>query len=309
MKRGQSGLNGIIAIDKPKGMSSHDVVNVVRRSIQEKRVGHAGTLDPEASGVLVIGIGLGTRLMAYLTADTKAYVASITFGEQTNTDDAEGEVIRRAQVPSSCFDEDFASQTIAALKGIHMQVPPSFSAISVGGKRSYTRARAGESFELPAREVEILDSDFVRMASCDPLVWEARFRVSKGTYIRSIARDLGFEVNSAAHLCALRRIESGSIGLNSCISLDELKAGGIAYAREHLLDPVEHLGLALRYVSESDMAHVIAGRSLSMGKSTVDDGELCVLVRDGRIYGIWRRCGRSLRPQASFLAGIEGVSA
>ena len=148
MRRGTSGINAVIAVDKPLGMTSHDVVNRVRRALGERRVGHAGTLDPDASGVMVVGIGQGTRLMGLMTADDKRYDALVEFGSETNTDDAEGEVTREALVPDRLAQPEVAQVVVASLVGEVDQVPPAFSAISVNGVRSYQRARDGEDFEL-----------------------------------------------------------------------------------------------------------------------------------------------------------------
>lgn len=150
MRRGTSGINALIAVDKPLGMTSHDVVARVRRSLAERRVGHAGTLDPDASGVLVVGVGQGTRLMGLLTSERKGYVGLVVFGSETDTDDAEGKVTRTAEVPDWAWDEHAVRERLAAIEGPCMQVPPAYSAISVNGVRSYARARAGETVELDA---------------------------------------------------------------------------------------------------------------------------------------------------------------
>ena len=143
MRRGPSAVNALLAVNKPVGMSSHDVVNRVRRAVGERRVGHAGTLDPAASGVLVVGIGQATKLLGLLTLDRKSYRARIEFGSQTDTDDAEGEVIERAEVPAELSDPDIAAARLAGLVGEHDQVPPAYSVVSVGGKRAYAMAREG----------------------------------------------------------------------------------------------------------------------------------------------------------------------
>jgi tRNA pseudouridine55 synthase len=289
-------------------MSSHDVVGRVRRALGERRVGHAGTLDPAASGVLVVGVGQGTRLMGMLTQDSKSYLAEIRFGAETDTDDAEGRVVREADLPARCADVDFARETVAALVGEHDQVPPAYSAISVGGERAYKRARAGEDVELEARHVTIEEATLVSVAE-KGAVWTCAFRVSKGTYVRSIARDLGRSLGSAAHLCALRRTSSGSIGTDRCVSLERLEELGAAGAGEVCLDPADALGLPVRMLSERELAGALCGRALQVGSVMVADGCRVTLARDGSAFGVWRREGLRLRCVANFPAGVTGVRA
>ena len=188
MRRGTSGINALIAVDKPLGMTSHDVVARVRRSLAERRVGHAGTLDPDASGVLVVGVGQGTRLMGLLTSERKGYVGLVVFGSETETDDAEGKVTRTAEVPDWAWDEHAVRERLAAIEGPCMQVPPAYSAISVNGVRSYARARAGETVELDARPVTVHSASLAAIQDVDGHPgWLCAFEVSKGCYIRAIA--------------------------------------------------------------------------------------------------------------------------
>ena len=164
VKRIPSDINLLFAVDKPLGCTSHDVVSRVRRALGVRRVGHAGTLDPLATGVMVLGVGQATRLLGMLTLDRKSYIASISFGSETNTDDAEGEVTSVGPVALELKDEAYARQVLASFVGPQMQVPPAFSAISVNGVRAYKRARAGESVELPARLAdESLDNMIVKV--------------------------------------------------------------------------------------------------------------------------------------------------
>ena len=245
-RRTPSQINLLIAVDKPVGMSSHDVVSRVRRAVGERRVGHAGTLDPLASGVMVVGIGQATRLLGMITLDRKRYLARIAFGTETVTDDAEGEVSRvsdPARATGDLADEGFARKALSGFLGAQMQVPPAYSAISVGGVRSYRRARSGEDFELPPRPIEVYAADLVAIEAGETPVWDVSFDVSKGAYIRSLARDLGRACGSAAHLDGLRRTRSGSISLSSCLPLDEV---GLETVRPRALDPVGVLGMSAR---------------------------------------------------------------
>ena len=316
MKRGQSGINCLVAIDKPVGMSSHDVVNRVRRSLGERRVGHAGTLDPAASGVLVVGVGQGTRLMGLLSCEAKSYEALIAFGAETDTDDAEGEVTRLAAVPRRLRSAEGAEAIVRDLVGPHDQVPPSFSAISVNGERAYRRARSGQTVKIAPRHIEILGADLLAVESAEALTWRVALTVSKGTYIRSIARDLGREQGTAAHLSALRRTASGAVGLGNCLSLDELQKHGARALSGGMLDPASLLGLPVRQVGDAELASVLCGRALPAGASRAGGAggqgpasscERVALVRDAALVGIWRRSGHLLRCDVNFPAGIAGV--
>ncbi len=312
MKRGQSGINALIGVDKPCGMTSHDVVSRVRRALGERRVGHAGTLDPGASGVLVVGVGQGTRLMGKLTAERKGYLGLVCLGSETTTDDAEGEVVREASVPDWARDEARVSEFLAGIVGEGMQVPPAYSAISVDGVRSYARARAGEEVELPARPVTIYAAQLIAIQEVEGRpAWLVSFDVSKGCYIRAIARDLGRACESAAHLAALRRTSSGRIDLTSCVSLEELEREGAAILEGRAIDPASALGYPVRELTESETADASCGRRLELGRcvpGSPEDGGLVSLVREGSLLGIWRREGARLVCDTNFPAGVSGVA-
>lgn len=241
VKRGASGLSFIVGIDKPVGMSSHDVVNRCRRIFGERRIGHTGTLDPLASGALMICVGPATRLDAYLESDTKEYDARIVFGRATDTDDAEGATIRTAPVPPELSDAAYAQRVLAALVGDHNQLPPRYSAIKVNGVKGYEAARQGKDIELAPRAITVFAAALkaVGRDADGALYWDAHVAVSKGTYIRSLARDLGESLGCAAYLAALRRTRCGRLSLADCTTLDAL-AGD---PRSGRLDPVALLGL------------------------------------------------------------------
>ena len=306
MRRGQSGVNALLGIDKPLGLTSHDVVGRVRRVIGERRVGHAGTLDPAASGVLIVGVGQATRLMGLLTLDEKSYVARIRFGEETDTCDAEGRVVRSAPVAPELFDEAFARSSLAAIIGEQDQVPPSYSAISIDGKRAYELARAGQAVEMPARRIRIIAAELIAIDASQGLEWTCSFTVSKGTYIRALARDLGASLGSCAHLSGLVRTSSGSVGLGSCISLEALEElardGDVLRAA---LDPVAALAYPVRELSAADAAAVHAGRRIDA--SGAPDGQRVSLVFEGRLAGVWEARAGRLASLATFPSGIEGV--
>ena len=309
MKRGASGINALIAIDKPLGLTSHDVVSRVRRAFGEKRVGHAGTLDPNASGVLVVGIGLATKLLGLLTLDRKGYVADISFGTRTSTDDADGQVITTAPVPEKLRDAEFAQDACRQLIGVIDQLPPAVSAISVEGKRAYQLVREGKTPELAARRVHIYDATFlaVHAPSADEApIWTVAFDVSKGTYIRSIARDLGQELGTEAHISGLRRTFSGPITLGSCVSLEELEQNPTEVLNAKSLNPTEVLGYPVHKLTPAEYKCVEVGKRFGIPEDLSDTphNSLVSLVWNNLLVGIWCRQGSSLVCQTNFSQGI-----
>ncbi|WEV78569.1 tRNA pseudouridine(55) synthase TruB [Janibacter cremeus] len=226
--------DGLVVVDKPAGWSSHDVVARSRRLYGTRKVGHAGTLDPMATGVLVLGVGRGTKLLTFLVGADKAYTATIRLGQATITDDAEGEVTATGGVTG--IDRPALEAAITRLTGDIEQVPSSVSAIKVKGERSYARVRAGEDVELPARPVTVSRFDLldVREASSGStagpggavgvLDVDVEVEVSSGTYVRALARDLGADLGCHGHLTALRRTRVGGLTLEHSHTLEELAA-------------------------------------------------------------------------------------
>jgi tRNA pseudouridine55 synthase len=237
-KRGATDLCGILAVDKPSGMTSHDVVARLRRITGEGRIGHAGTLDPAATGLLVICIGPACRLSEQLMAGSKTYEARIIFGTATDTDDAEGAVIATAAIPAEIADEDFARGVLAGFVGEQQQLPPQFAAIKQDGKKAYKLARAGKHVELEPRLVTI---HALRLIAVTPEYWDIEADVSKGTYIRALARDLGEAIASKAHVGTLRRTRSGSISIRQAKTLEDLQQGSV---ESYFLDPALNLGVS-----------------------------------------------------------------
>jgi tRNA pseudouridine55 synthase len=318
MKRKPSLVHALIAIDKPAGMTSHDAVYKVRKAIGERRVGHAGTLDPDATGVLVVGIGQAARLSSRLTLATKQYECLIRLGSRTTTDDAEGEVVARADVPDAYADARQAAAYLATLVGKHMQVPPQYSAVSKNGVRAYEAARAGNTVDLEPRPIEIYESDLLGIVRDDKgIAWKASFTVSKGTYIRSIARDIGDDLGCYGHVEQLRRLASGSISIDDCIALDVLEAEGLELVHAWCLDPVEVLGNPVRFVSDDELADVRNGKRIPAGTLASPDGMRVAgrpgeglsvsLVNDGKLVGIWQVVGQHLKCEVNFSEGVEGV--
>ena len=221
-RRGTSGLNGVLLVDKPLGMTSHDVVDALRRLTGEARIGHAGTLDPEASGLLVALIGKGTTYSAELTGSDKVYRTTFSFGTATDTDDAAGAVVNECPVPLEVANLEFARNAVAQLVGTHQQVPPAYSATKVAGQKGYQAARRGVALELAPRTVSIHSAELVDIDR-EGYTWTLQLTVSKGTYIRAIARDVGTALGTCAHVSDLRRLACGRFSVDEAYPLDALK--------------------------------------------------------------------------------------
>jgi tRNA pseudouridine55 synthase len=222
---------GLVVVDKPGAMTSHDVVSRCRRILGTRKVGHAGTLDPMATGVLVIGVGRATRLLGFIAGHDKDYDATIRLGATTVTDDAEGEVVAVADPALVAAVTDGALATAAAaLTGDILQVPSSVSAIKIDGVRSYARVRAGEDVELAARPVHVAAFHILCRRDCEV---DVRVSCSTGTYVRALARDLGNALGVGAHLTSLRRTRVGGFGLDVARTLDDLTDAPSVLAVEH----------------------------------------------------------------------------
>jgi tRNA pseudouridine55 synthase len=215
------GASGLVIVDKPGGMTSHDVVARVRRLAGTKKVGHAGTLDPMATGVLVIGVEKATRLLGYLTLTEKEYAATIRLGQSTSTDDAEGETTGGA--PAADVSAETLAKAVAGLTGDIQQVPPAVSAIKVDGQRAYRLTRAGAAPELKARPVTVYEFAITGThRDGDLLDVDATVRCSSGTYIRALARDLGAALGTGGHLTRLRRTRVGGYRIEDARTLEQL---------------------------------------------------------------------------------------
>lgn len=243
-------------------MTSHDVVAALRRLLQQKRIGHAGTLDPAASGVLPICVGQATRVAEYLSESGKAYQATVVFGLETDTYDAEGKVVRIA--PTQDLQRTDIEEALVHLRGQQMQMPPRYSAIKLQGQAAYKRVRAGEEVVLAARPIEITRLEIVHWQS-PRLVLDVE--CSKGTYIRSLAHDLGQALACGAHLGGLVRTRSGPFSLEESLSLEEVARAGEQGQLARCLQPADR-ALA-RYpalhLDEAEAARVTCGNSFSCG--------------------------------------------
>jgi tRNA pseudouridine55 synthase len=257
-----SAPDGLLVVDKPAGWTSHDVVGRGRRLARTRKVGHAGTLDPMATGVLVLGIGRATRLLGHLALSTKAYDATIRLGETTVTDDAEGELVRK--VDTSEVQDSSIAAAVAALTGDIRQVPSSVSAIKVDGVRSYARVRKGEDVALAARPVTVSRFAVLSRRGDD---LDVSVEVSSGTYVRALARDLGAALGVGGHLTALRRTRVGGFGLEVARTLEDLAAGeDVVDAAVVPLDAAVAAGFPRRDLTEEQ------ARDLSYGKVLPETG-------------------------------------
>ncbi len=257
--------DGLLVVDKPQEWTSHDVVARSRRLLATRKVGHAGTLDPMATGVLVLGVGRATRLLTFLVGCDKDYTATVRLGQSTLTDDAEGEVTGGTGAGSTTRDDVLAA--VAALTGDIEQVPSSVSAIKVQGRRAYHRARAGEDVELPARPVTV--SRFVvgavrplEVGGVAVLDVDVEVTVSSGTYVRALARDLGAALGTGGHLTALRRTRVGGFGIEAAHPLADLEAR-LAAGTPMPVTPIADAARAAFVVRDLDAAEA---RTLGFGQ-------------------------------------------
>lgn len=272
---------GIVVVDKPAGMTSHDVVGRCRRIFATRRVGHAGTLDPMATGVLVIGVERATKILGLLTATAKSYTATIRLGQRTSTDDAEGELVR--SVPAGHLTGEAIESAVAGLRGDIQQVPSTVSAIKVDGKRAYRLAREGQAVELEARPVRIDRFEVCDIrAGADVVDLDVEVDCSSGTYIRALARDLGAALGVGGHLTALRRTRVGRFGLDQAYPLDELaQRPRLSYG----LDEACLLIFPRRDLSAEQAEATANGRSLAPAGI---DGVYAACDPDGRVMALLR---------------------
>jgi tRNA pseudouridine55 synthase len=277
-------MNGALVIDKGPGMTSHDVVDQVRKRLHTKRVGHGGTLDPDATGVLLIGVGKATRFLSYAQASPKRYEAVIQLGSATSTQDASGDVLYERPVTS---DAEQLSKALERFRGPIEQIPPMVSAVRVGGKRLHELARAGQEVERQPRnvtiyELRLIDEDLGRSnrATLD-------VRCSGGTYVRTLAHDLGEVLGSGGHLVSLRRTEAAGFTLEDAISIDEVSEETL----RPLVDVVHELP---RLDIDAEMAALVAnGRPLFVDRPLAK-GTIAAVVNEGVLLGVYRSEGNRL---------------
>ena len=296
--------SGILLVDKPGGMTSHDVVARARRALGTRKIGHAGTLDPMATGLLVLGVGASTRLLTFMVGLDKTYEATIRLGVSTGTDDAEGEVI--AAVAADAVTDADIRTGIDALTGTIDQIPSSVSAIKVDGRRAYDRVRAGEQVELAARTVTVsrFEVRHTRRAATDadgaalPVIdLGVSVDCSSGTYIRALARDLGAALGVGGHLTALRRTRIGPFLVADGTRIDDISA-------VRLLPPAAVAGTVLGAVPVS----AEEARDLRQGKRILGAAErlssgTAAIDPDGRFVGILERRGNDLKSAMNMAEG------
>jgi len=293
-----SGKDGLVIVDKPGGLTSHDVVARIRRLAGTRRVGHAGTLDPMATGVLVVGVEKATRLLGYLTLTEKQYDATIRLGQSTSTDDAEGELTKTA--PATGLTPETINKAIAELTGEIQQVPPAVSAIKVDGQRAYKLTRAGSAPELKPRPVTVYEFTVTAIRPVvdgDLLDVDATVRCSSGTYIRALARDLGDKLGTGGHLTALRRTRVGEYGLDAAKTLDQL-------AERFEVIPLAQAAAAAfprRDLSADEARRLAHGGRLPAGPpGTGTPGPTAAFAPDGSLVALLAEQDGQARPLAVF---------
>ncbi len=279
---------GILLVDKPGGITSHDVVSRARRALGTRKVGHAGTLDPMATGLLVLGVEGATRLLTYIVGADKTYAATILLGVSTDSDDADG--VETARVDASAVADDAIALGVAALTGEIDQVPSTVSAIKVGGRRAYDLARAGEQVELKARRVTVSRFDVLATRRRDGVIeLDVVVDCSSGTYIRALARDLGRTLGVGGHLTALRRTRIGSFDVTGAAPVDDI-------AEERLVSPATAASVVVGAIAVgADEA-----RDLRHGKRIDGGGRLtgpvaAAIDPEGRLIGIVEKRGTQLK--------------
>jgi tRNA pseudouridine55 synthase len=295
-------MHGVLVVAKPAGPTSHDVVALVRRLSGTRRIGHGGTLDPFASGVLPLFLGVATRLVEYHLGDAKAYRATFCLGAASSTDDLDGEL---TPLGGPAPDRAAFESTLAGFVGRQEQRPPDYSAVQVGGRRAYAMARAGEAVELPSRTVELQALDLVSWDDRDPErpIAVVDVRCSAGTYVRALARDLGERLGCGAYLGALVRTASGPFDLGSAHGLDALReaaaAGpdgllGMLLAPDTGLDALPAVTLTAPEIADAVMGRFV--RPAGGLKGAPGDAPLRLLDQAGTIVGIGRRDGARIAP-------------
>ena len=293
-------MDGILVLAKPAGPTSHDMVALVRRLAATRRVGHGGTLDPFATGVLPIFLGRATRLVEYHLGDRKAYRATVCFGASSTTDDLEGELTPTVGPPPT---EVAVAEGLAGFRGAIVQRPPTYSAIRVAGRRAYALARAGETPELASREVTIHRLDLVSWDGTDPdrPVAVVVVECSAGTYVRALARDLGAAVGSAAYLGALARTASGPFRLEDAVEVDHLRAAAASGpgALAELLRPIDWglEGFPVVTLTAEELTAVTRGQLIRPVAGLPEGaGRVRLLDEGGRLVAIAARQGNRLAP-------------
>ena len=289
--------DGFLIVDKSPGMTSHDVVAIARRALGTRKVGHAGTLDPMATGVLVLGFGNGTRLLQYITEGEKTYRATIVLGASTVTDDMEGEILSVATAAEMvAISDGDITRELHAMRGVISQRPSSVSAVKVNGERAYARVRAGEDVKLAPREVRISQLDILSIEKIENKIEvEIEVTCSAGTFIRAIARDCGDALAVGGHLSSLRRTRVASFSQKETFSVEQLKSGDFLPLS---IEKVAEFIFPLRHISPAEKLELSFGRSLTLNQSD----EIVAALAEGTLVALLSNRDEKAHPIAVFAA-------
>jgi tRNA pseudouridine55 synthase len=294
-------IHGFVIVDKPAGMTSHDVVHQIRKLANTKKVGHAGTLDPDATGVLVVGLGKATRLLTFIVADNKTYQATIRLGQSRTTDDAQGEIIETKNCEK--ITEEAIKKELDKFLGDIQQIPSSVSAIKVDGKRAYDLVRQGEKVELAPRSVHISAIDVHEIKKIDEFIdVVVTVHCSSGTYIRAIARDLGNSLQVGGHLTNLRRTQSGQWSITNANKLTDLKPGSLPIISMAQVATSIFPSVTIGQAETEDFIH---GRSVRTTHTPAET--IAVIDKNPSLIALAHGDGLTLKPHVVFASGTSGV--
>ncbi|HUZ41377.1 MAG TPA: tRNA pseudouridine(55) synthase TruB [Acidimicrobiales bacterium] len=283
--------NGLLLVDKPRGLTSHDVVARVRRILHEKKVGHAGTLDPMATGLLVLGVGPSTRLLRFAQAETKRYVGVVMFGVATDSLDADGTTVEEREVPS--LSKDAVEAATQSMIGPQLQTPPMVSAIKIDGQRLHELARRGVEVERRSREITV--SAFTLSPTDDPSLWRFEVECSVGTYVRVLLSDLAFRLGTIGHLVELRRTASGSHVVDDALTLDAF-AEMVEQGRDVVASPATFVTELPHVIFDDDKIRAVRmGQRVTLTEEFRDD-EIAAMDASGELVAILQRRGESWKP-------------
>jgi tRNA pseudouridine55 synthase len=301
IKQAANEIHGFVIVDKPTGMTSHDVVHQIRKLANTRKVGHAGTLDPDATGVLVVGLGKATRLLTFIVADNKTYQATIRLGQSRTTDDAQGEIIETKSCEN--LTSDLIKSEIEKFVGDIQQIPSSVSAIKIEGKRAYDLVRLGEKVELAPRSVHISAIDVHEIKQVENFIdVQVTVHCSSGTYIRALARDLGNNLNVGGHTISLRRTQSGQWSINNSHKLSDLKPGNLPIIS---LAQVATSIFPSVTISNQETEELVHGRSVRIAHTPAEI--LAVVDKTPTLIALAKGDGVMLKPNVVFATGSVGV--
>ena len=297
----ENSLNGFLIIDKPSGITSHSVVHQIRKVTNTKKVGHAGTLDPDATGVLVVGLGKATRLITYLVSDNKTYQATIRLGQSTSTDDREGEILKT--VDCSNLDENEINSVILNFIGDIDQIPSAVSAIKINGQKAYDLVRKGEKVELKPRKIHISAIDIHEIKKVNSYIdLNLTIHCSSGTYIRALARDIGEQLKVGGHVTNLRRLQSGQWNISDAKKIEELKVDNLPLISMAEIATTMFPSVKVEFEEIQDLIH---GRYV---RKTHEPAETIALIdKKPSLVALAHGDGVMLKPQIVFATGISGV--